>query len=269
MPHLFEHLPAANFRLSEPDALLSLAEFELLLLTVEDFRFVTQELTDDLEELTAEIRSRSTILRRLLCQSDLFNVGKLLRPQTELRVSARMLDFEPPHQSILMSCGAYPWKGDILPGMSVALAMPGVEPLGRPTWSYRENADVSLTEYLAGLAIAVLGTRIRRREIIKYVADKKAAHVSDKRVHTYERAMDRAWSSLAITFVSTGGKEVALNIAYLEVLAVIEALAQSPSINSYIDRLGTWAKTAVREANEGMRIAGQEIPRIPVRPINS
>jgi hypothetical protein len=269
MAHTFEYLSEANVRLSEPDRLLSLSEFELLKLTVEDFRFVTAEPTDDLDELAADIRSRATILRRLLCERDIFKVGRLMRPDAELRVSARMLDFEPPHPSVLLSCGAYPWKGDLLPGISLVFAIRGIEPAKRSTWSYRENADVSLTEYLDGLAIAVLGTRIRRREVVKYVADKKAAHVSEKRSHTCERAMDRAWSALSITLVSTENKEVTLNVAYLEILAVIEALAQSPSIGAYIDRIDAWTQTAMPEAREGSRSVGPKLPKIPIRPIGS
>jgi hypothetical protein len=266
---LFESLDAPHLQLASPDTILSPAEFELLKLTVEDFRFIIQEPTADLSSLGADIRARSTILRRLLVASDLFKAGKLFPPKSDLRVTARMLDFEPPHPSVIISSGNYPWKGDLLPGMSATLSIRGVEPLMQPTWSYREDADVTLVEYLDGLAIAVLGTRIRRRELIKYVADKKAAHVSDKRKYDFERAMDRAWSTLAITIVSADKKEVTLNTGYLEILAVIEAMAQSPTLNEYINELDKWLQTATPHFRLGERPFGQNVPKILIKPLNA
>lgn len=265
---LFDNLISPQMRLEFPSKILSFGEFENLRLTVEDFRYITQEPIDDLPILQAEIRSRSTILRRLLVAGDLFNAGRHFRPVEEFRVTARMLDFDPPHPSIIISCGNYPWKGDLLPGMSATLSVRGVEPLLEPTWKYRDEADVSLKEYLNGLAIAVLGTPIRRRELVKYIADKKAAHVSDKRNYDCERAMDSAWSSLAITLVSTENVSVSLNMGYLEILAIIEALAQSQSINRYISELESWLQTGTPTLREGERALGAEIPKIPIRPIN-
>jgi hypothetical protein len=67
---LFEQIKRPQFQLESPSRILSEAEFDLLRITVEDFRFVTREITRDLNDLAADIRSRSTILRRLLCHSE-------------------------------------------------------------------------------------------------------------------------------------------------------------------------------------------------------
>ncbi|ESW74464.1 hypothetical protein X773_26805 [Mesorhizobium sp. LSJC285A00] len=112
---LFSYLVKPHFRLKSPDRLLSEAEFDLARITVEDFRFVTREMTTNVAELPAEIRGRSTILRRLLSERDLFNAGRLLIPSSGLRVLARMLDFDPIHPAVLLTCGNYPWAGDRLP----------------------------------------------------------------------------------------------------------------------------------------------------------
>jgi len=243
-PPLFSYLVKPQFRLKSPDCVLSETDFDLVRITVEDFRFVTREMTENLAEVPAEIRGRSTILRRLLSERDLFNVGRLSPPRAELRVCARMLDFDPTHPAVLLTCGNYPWAGDRLQGVAAEFSVKGVPPLAGPAWDYRDNADVSLSAYLDGLAIAVLGTRIRRREVIKYVADKKAAHVSDRRKHLSEQAIDRAWSHMFITIKNSMNELVHLNLVYLEVLSVIEALASSPSINQYIDDLGKWLESA-------------------------
>ncbi|WP_292649080.1 hypothetical protein, partial [Mesorhizobium sp.] len=133
----------------------------------------------------------------------------------------------------------------------------------RVAWSYRDNADVSLSEYLEGLAIAVLGTPVRRREVIKYVANKKAAHVSDHRKHASEQAIDRAWSHMSITIKSSRRERVQLNHVYLELLVTIEALRSSPSINRYIDELGKW----VRSAEIVYRGAAKTVDvNMPIRP---
>ncbi|MER9307665.1 hypothetical protein [Mesorhizobium sp. M0496] len=262
-PPLFSYLVKPQFRLKSPDRILTETDFDLARITVEDFRFVTRGMTENLAEVPAEIRVRSTILRRLLSEQDLFNAGRLLPPSTELRVCARMLDFNPIHPAVLLTCGNYPWAGDRLEGVAAEFLMKGVPPLAEAIWSYRDNADVSLSEYLDGLAIAVLGTPVRRREVIKYVADKKAAHVSDRRKHVSEQAIDRAWSHMSITIVSSRKEQVQLNHVYLEVLAAIEALRSSPSINRYIDELGKWVASAEIVYPDSAKAVGVSLPLEP------
>lgn len=240
---LFTYIASPTFQLREPDAVLTAVDLDLLQITVEDFRYITREVTDDLTEVTADIRSRSTILRRLLSHGDLFNIGRIYRPPAELRVNARMLIFDPLHSGCMVTCGGYPWGNDRLDGMTIEHKVDGVPPLNGTPWSYQDG-EVALSQYLEGLAIGIFGTPIRRKEVIKYVADKKAAHVSDKRRHKFEWALDCAWSGLSYTIKASTGDYVRLNAAYLELLPVIEAIAESRSINSYIDAIDEWLKTA-------------------------
>lgn len=263
-PPLFSYLVKPHFRLKSPDRLLSEADFDLARITVEDFRFVTREMTTNLAELPAEIRGRSTILRRLLSERDLFNAGRLLIPSSGLRVRARMLDFDPIHPAVLLTCGNYPWAGDRLPNIAAVFSLKGQPPLTGTPWRFRDDADVSLSEYLEGLAIAVLGTPVRRREVIKYVADKKAAHVSDHRKHLSEQAIDRAWSQMSITIESQGKENIQLNMVYLELLAVIQALRSSESINDYIARMDKWLKSAEIVYPEGARYENVNLPIEPL-----
>jgi hypothetical protein len=102
---LFSYLVKPAYQMKSPDMILSEGDFDLLRITVDDFRFVTREITNQLAEVAADIRSRSTILRRLLSEGDLFNAGRLYPPRSDLRVIARMLDFNPMHPSVLISCG--------------------------------------------------------------------------------------------------------------------------------------------------------------------
>lgn len=259
----FSYLVPPKFEMSAPDKLLSESEYELLRITVEDFRFVTREMTDCLGEVPAEIRARSTILRRLLSERDLFNTGRIFPPKEALRVKARMLDFDPPHPGVLLSCGNYPWADDRLEGIAAQFSVTGVPIMEVPTWSYREDADVTLNEYLDGLAFSILGTPIRRREVIKYVGDKKSAHVSDRRKHQSEQAIDRAWSHLSITIASSEGERVQLNLVYLEMLALIEALTSSVSINGYIDDMAAWLETAKVVFPEAIKTFGLTLPMAP------
>ncbi len=67
---------------------------------------------------------------------------------------------------------------------------------------------------------------VRRREVIKYVGDKKSAHVSGKRKHHCEQALDRVWSILNLNICNEQGETHRLNQVYLEILAVIEALTK-------------------------------------------
>ncbi|MES1971691.1 MAG: hypothetical protein V4472_04475 [Pseudomonadota bacterium] len=243
-PPLFSSIMRPSFQLSSPDRLLSEDQYERIALTIEDFRYVTREMTEDLDHVPAEIRARGTILRRLLSERDLFNVGQIMPPPSGLRVRARMLDFDPIHPALLLSCGNYPWAGDRLDGVSSEFSIKGVARIQGAPWKYRDDTDVSLSEYLEGLSFAILGTPVRRREIIKYVGDKKSAHVSDKRKHVAEQAIDRVWSQLYITMMRDDGQSVRLNQVYLEILAIIDALSASPSIQGYIGNLERWIGTA-------------------------
>lgn len=243
-PPFFSFIMRPSFQLSSPDRLLSEDEYERIALTIEDFRYVTREMTEELDHVPAEIRARGTILRRLLSKRDLFNVGQIMTPPSGLRVRARMLDFDPIHPSLILSCGNYPWAGDRLDGVSSEFSIKGVAPIQGAPWIYRDDADVSLSEYLEGLSFAILGIPVRRREIIKYIGDKKSAHVSGKRKHIAEQAIDRVWSQLYITIRRDDGQSVRLNQVYLEVLAIIDALSASLSIESYIGNLERWIGTA-------------------------
>jgi len=242
-PYFAQFIPP-HYRLTEPDRELSEADFELVAITVEDYRHVTRPMTEELTCVPAEIRARATILRRLLSDHDIFRAGKILKPEFELRVRARMLDFVPIHPALLLSCGNYPWVDDRLAGISMSFSMKGVPPVKGTPWSYRDDADVSLAEYLNGLAFSVVGTPVRRREVIKYVGDKKSAHVSDKRKYHSEQALDRVWSILSLNIRNEQGETLRLNQVYLEILAIIEALTTSPSIQSYMATLEHWVSTA-------------------------
>jgi len=209
----------------------------------------------------------------MLCERDLFNAGRIRPPHAELRVQARMLDFNPIHPAVLLSCGNYPWAGDRLEGIAAEFSIKGIAPPPPGAWAYRDDADVSLSDYLEGLAFSILGTPVRRREVVKYVGDKKSAHVSDRRKHESEQAIDRAWSHLSMTIVSSEGEQVQLNLVYLEILALIEAIASSPSISAYIGDLDKWMETqrssiptrsrrwASQSPSPRARSSGREWPR--------
>jgi hypothetical protein len=266
---LFEQIKRPQFQLESPSRILSEADFDLLRITVEDFRFVTREITRDLSELAADIRARSTILRRLLCHSDIYNLARIIPSPAPLRVTTRMLDFEPTYPSVIISCGNYPWAGDRLEGIAIEFNIKGVAPLAHRIWSYRDNAEVTLSEYMKGLALAVLGVRVSRGEIVKYVADKKAAHVSDQRKHLSQQAIDRTWSQLGITITNSEGDSIWLSVVYLEVLTLIEALARSESINRYIDEIADWLGTAKQFIPQNVKSMGISIPMSPVKEGNS
>lgn len=241
---LFENLCPPQFQLSGLNVVLTAGDFELLNISAEDFRFVTREVTEDLSEASADIRSRSTMLRRLLSESDIFNIGHIYPPKGELRVQARMLEFEPVHPAFIVTCGDYPWANDRLPGAGIEFSFKDLPSVDECPWSYRENADVTLSEYLEGLAVTVLGVRIKRRQLIKYVADKKSAHVSSKRKHTYEHALDRAWASMSMIIKNSDGEFTRLNYVYMELLSIIDALRRSESINAYVRAVERWIGTA-------------------------
>jgi hypothetical protein len=241
-PYFAQFLPP-HYRLTEPDRELSEADFELVAITVEDYRHVTRPMT---EGWPASLPRSGRAPR----SCDAFSRITIFFGRERFSSQNPNCAFAPecwnsPHISgILAELRQLSWMDDHLAGISMRFSMKGVQPVKGIPWRYRDDADVSLPDYLDGLAFAVVGTPVRREEVIKYVGDKKSAHVSDKRKHHCEQALDRVWSILNINICNEQGETLRLNQVYLEILAIIEALTTSPSIRSYMDTLEHWVSTA-------------------------
>lgn len=253
------------YRLSNPTKQLNAEQYEQVLITAEDLRFLSKSLHGEMLDFAPDIRAKSVVLRRLLCDGDLFKVVNLSEWNEPLQVNGRLLLYAEPDPLMVVSSGHYRWGNDTLPGISIQYADTHRPDKVEADWSYKENAAMLLTDYLDSLAFAITGTRVRKRDAISYIANTKAAHVSDRRKKPAHTALDHAWFSLNITRIDPEGNPETLNVVYLELLSIITALAESENIKSFVDHLEAWLRTA--EISFGPEVVKRMKLELPMEPI--
>lgn len=258
------------YQLRSPDKLLTSGEFELLQITEEDLRLIAEPLGEDFRETAAQVRARSTILRRLFNEGDIHKVINLSGWKEPITLRGRVLQYDELDPLLMLSCGEYRWGDDVLPGMGLLFGGPTIAPQTDPQWSYVENAELDLKSYLETTAFAITGTRVRRQHVISYVASKKAAHVSDKRNNEAHEALDHAWTSLSMTRERPEGGYETVNLVYLELLNIITAIGESESLKAFVEHLRRWASTAevtwdaATETKMGFSLPIKPVPKRPV-----
>jgi hypothetical protein len=228
-----------KFRLREPDAVLSADEFELLGITAEDLRFLAASAGEDWIETPPEIRAVSTILRRLFVQGDIHKAANLAGWNEPFEVKTDLLIYENPHPQVIVVCGGNRWGGDTMPSTSSTFGGPGLSAPPQE-WSFLKDQTISLQRYLASLSIAMIGTRIKRSDIIKYVSNKKAAHLSETRHNAAQELIDHLWHGLFMTRKDGDGNLETINFVYLELLGIINAVAESESIQMFAKHILKW-----------------------------
>ena len=253
-----------SFTLRNPDRTLTQDEFELLLITSEDLRYLGFLIREQFIDSAPDIRAMSTMLRRLLCEGDLHKTANLAKWQTPFTVRTRVLDYQELHPQVIVSCGGYRWGNDVLPGMGVSFA--GKDIAAPPAnWDFREDVTLDIKQYLDTLAFSIIGTRVRRHEIITYVANKKAAHVSKNRSKPAHRVLDNLWHGLFISRRDQEGNVESLNAVYLEMLNIINAVAESESIQRFARTLREWISTA--SMAWGPEVATAQVIQMPMEPL--
>lgn len=229
-----------------PGRLISPGEFELVTIRAEDLSHLIALIDDHWFETAAEVRPFSTVLRRLLTGSgDLHKAAKLMRWDIPFRVSARMLDYENPNGQVIACAGGWRWGGDTLPDSSAIFGGEGIQPPPKE-WTHRDGLRLPLTRYLESLSFAITGTKVRRRDVISYVANKKAAHTDENRSSKAHEALDDVWHSLYLTRVGDDGSQDTMNAVYLELLSILYAVAESTEIRAFVAHLNSCLSQASR-----------------------
>lgn len=255
-----------KFRLKNPDVTLDPEQFELLAITSEDLRFLATLVSDDVIENAPAARFVSTTLRRLLCDGDLGRAARLAGWTEPFLVRTRMLDYADPHPRVIVTCGGGRWGRDRMPDSSADFGGAGIGPPPHE-WSRRDNVEIDLNKYLDTLAYAILGTRVRRRDIITYVANKKAAHVSDTREKPAHQVLDHMWHGLFLTREDAEGNRETLNAVYIELFGILVALVESDSVQRFASRLLEWLGSY--EFEYGPEVGKKYAIQFPVTPLDT
>lgn len=232
-----------TFELTNPAASLSLAKYEILTITAEDLNYLAHLVGEEWIDSAPEIRAFSTMLRRLLCDGDLHKAARLAAWTEPFTVRARVLDYPSPHPHMIVTCGGFRWGSDLLPDSATMFGGTGI-PEPPKSWSITDHANLTLQEYLDSLAFAIIGTGVKRRDVISFVANKKAAHISDERKRPAHEVLDHLWHGLFMHRRSPDGSEETLNAVYLELLTIMHTIGESESIRNFARHLTTWLSSA-------------------------
>lgn len=253
-----------RFRLTNPGRVLSADDFEFLGITAEDLRFLARSIDEDWIESPPEIRAVSVILRRLLVDNGLFRAAKLARWPHPFSVTTDLLNYERPHPQVIVWAGGVRWGRDRMPDFASIWGGPTVQD---PTqeWSFEKRKDIALSKYLKSLSFGMIGHPIKRQDVITYVANKKAAHLSDTRTIPAHEVLDHLWHGLFITREDGEGNAETMNYVYLELLGIITAIAESPSIQGFAKWLLDWLRGYRFEY--GPEAAKEIALRLPIDPI--
>lgn len=207
----------------------------------EDIEYVAGEFGPSIT--TAALRRGSNVLRRLLVYDDFLKARKAAgipgKPVVEAPRGEVFLEI-PGHSKVAVVVAG----GGEYAGIEAALAVinagghpiplpPGVNPLGHV---------FGLGEFLNSIGIYVEGLRIRRRDIISYVANKLGGtHLDTRRsgkIKNKFEALDRNADRLQIGDVpSVNGK----NAVYFELLSIGQLFAKSAAAKDYLE----WYRQAV------------------------
>jgi len=119
-------LAKPKFRLKDPDKSLTADEFELLVITSEDLRYLAMLVGNDFIDSAPDVRAMSTMLRRLLCEGDLHKAAKLACWTEDFYVRTRVLSYDVPHPQVTVSCGGGKWGQDRLGGGAATFGGNGI-----------------------------------------------------------------------------------------------------------------------------------------------
>ena len=201
---------------------------QLVLVVASDLRFIREEWDNAVDD--DSLRRTSTVLRRLLVEGDLQKAWKAAGLGGQATVRAASLDgilsVFPAHRIEFAAAGGASFKGaqlrgplslrfKITPQQEAALFQAGL-----PDREYR------LLEFIDAVSLIAEGKPIRRRHIVKYVANKLGgAHLDSRRAQRKDDAifalLDRASSTYAMLDKPA---------VYFELLSIGQALAGSKDL---------------------------------------
>lgn len=201
----------------------------------------------------AVLRMGSTALRRLLVHNELQAAWRMVGFEKAPRVVAPRLE------AILDAKGGAAVEvafalGGIIEGLHMGLS---VVNRGRTPVRPQENPmehSFRLHEYVESCSMFLMGRRVRRREIVKYVANKMGgAHFDPKRKkgeevyglldrHLYTLTVkkpegDEAGPTIAVSLGPQQKKQPGLPVIWCELLCIGQHLASSPDIRGFVEKV--------------------------------
>lgn len=253
-----------DYRVAESGRVLKPAEHELLAITAEDLIFARNLVLDGELDNPPVLRSISTLMRRLLLDGDIHKAAKILGWQEPLTVRTRVLVYDEPNPLVIVSCGHAPWGNARIPSMGSLLGSTSSKSRDDMEYEFRDEVEVSLKQLLNSLAFVVTGTKVTRGEVISYVSNKKAAHVSDSRHKPAHWILDHAWQGLTVTRIRDDGYAETISSVYLELAGIIYSVAESPSISRFIDKLvSTLSNLEIVKSPDAAKSVGLSLPISP------
>jgi hypothetical protein len=209
---------------------------ELKAQIIDDLKYLRETWNQDVIDDNF-LRRDSTILRRLLIDGG----GGLLRryrKQMGARGDVRVEAVDLNEQLVGLDAAFIKFAsagGARHSGMQVAGGMMYGAAMSEETIRARDERgltfrDIPLSRYLDSPCLVIEGTKIRRRDVIQYIANKKGGvHYDTGR----DRARDKAFQALDRFFGTTqiADKEA----VYFELLAIGQALVAAPEIAAILD----------------------------------
>ena len=255
-----------DYKLRTPNKTLPPSDMELLIITIEDLIFIGRLVREYELDTPPALRSISTSLRRLLLDGDLNKAANIVEWRDRFTVKARVLDYDDPNPLVIVNCGNCPWGDAYIPSTGSLLGSTSTTQREDMEYSFRDDVELPLKEFLETLAFVITGTKVKRADVISYIANKKAAHVSPNRDRPAHWILDHAWQSLRVTRVDDCGHAETINTVYLELASIAAAIAGSTSINRFIGYVANCIQGAELVAGEEVaKTIGISFPVEPTR----
>lgn len=212
------------------------SEKELLEIVASDLQFIKEVWGDEVDDHT--IRRSSTILRRLLVENDLHQAWKISGFSGQATIVASTLEpitvVIPFHRIKFASAGGASYKGVQLRGMLLldfALSDQLAKRLGEGPVP---NKKFQLLEFIEDASVIVEGELVKRRQLIKFVANKLGgAHFDPSRSRRKE---DRLFGLLEQ--VASSVELLEKPAIYFEMLSIGQSISQAEDISRLVDRIG-------------------------------
>ena len=213
----------------------------LLRVVAEDILYLRQEWGQDVED--ASLRRGSTVLRRLLVEGDLQRAwratGFSAAPSIPTYIVEPVLTLFDSRRITLASAGGAVFHGAQLSGQLMLDYAASQEEILKHMNLGLPSATLTLRDFTEGVAILVRGERVRRRHVIKYVANKLGgAHHDTKRGRGIEDQLYALLDGFRDDPLLLGKP-----VVYFELLSIGQAVASAPDIQQLLTRLSGTAAT--------------------------
>lgn len=216
---------------------LSKEERELLGIVSSDLQFLRDEWDNDVDDHS--LRRSSTVLRRLLVENDLHRAWKVAGFDGQATIRASTLDpilqILPAHRIEFASAGGASFKGAELRGALVMKEQMNDNQARRLSEGPPPERGYRILDYVEDVSVIVRGTPIKRRHIIKYVANKLGgAHLDPHRNVRKEDEIYGLLDDVGDSFMLLEKPAI-----YFELLSIGQAIAKSEDLLKFSNKVSS------------------------------